>query len=664
MFKNMKLGTKIISGFTVLLVIAIALGTMSVVYMMHVGAISDNIAVKTLPGVLLESSIERGAARLMYTMRGYGFTEDQKYYDQALKDTEALENVLAESTEHASRFQLVEMKETVSEISGDLSGYDRLAKDSAQAIGELASIRRVMDENAGEYMQECNAFLTSQNEQLAKGIADGAPGDSLSDRVKKVTLVNEVIDAGNAFRVANFKAQATRDKDLLLDAAGEFSQVFARLNELEKISTQTENLRQIAMIRKSGVDYEKAVREFASTWQALQVLNGRRNESGDKVLTESATLAKNGLERGVDMAVEAKDALTAARFMMMIGLIVATIVGIFAAIGITLSITRPIRRIISIIERGASEVTDASTQVSESGQQLAEGANEQASSLEETSASLEELTSMTTQNTGNANTANSDACEADQKLKEASSAMTRMTMAIGEIKKSSDETAKIIKTIDEIAFQTNLLALNAAVEAARAGEAGQGFAVVAEEVRNLAQRSAEAARDTAALIEGAQQNADAGVRVTEEVGKSIDTARTIAAKVATLVNEISSASTEQSQGIEQINIAVSEMDKVTQQNAANAEESASAAEELSAQAQEVNAAVAELAGMVGNAGGEQQSANRAREYNRRPAQRRPLQVAHRPAANRGRSLPAARPARKVMRPEEVIPLDDDDFSDF
>ena len=663
MFKNMKLGTKIVSGFAVLLVIAIALGTMSIVYMMRVGKLSDYIAVKTLPGVLLESRIERRAARLMYTMRGYGFTEDQKFYDQALKDTEALEATLEESTEHASTAQLVEMKEEVAEISQDLSGYDRLAEESAQAIGELARLRGVMDEKAGEYVQECTAFLTYQNEQLAKDIADGAAGDILSDRVQKVTLVNDVIDAGNEFRVANFKAQATRDKDLLLDAAGNFGQVFTMLNELEKISKNKENLRQISMIRKSGAAYEKAVREFASTWEGLQKLNGQRTELGDKVLTESATLAKNGLERGVDMAVQAKDDLTDARFMMMIGLIVATIVGIFAAIGITLSITRPIRRIIGIVERGASEVTDASTQVSESGQQLAEGANEQASSLEETSASLEELTSMTTQNTGNANKANSEASEADKQLTEASNAMTRMTVAIGEIKKSSDETAKIIKTIDEIAFQTNLLALNAAVEAARAGEAGQGFAVVAEEVRNLAQRSAEAARDTAALIEGAQQNADAGVRVTEEVGKSIDTARTIAAKVATLVNEISSASTEQSQGIEQINIAVSEMDKVTQQNAANAEESASAAEELSAQAQEVNAAVAELAGMVGNAGGEQQSAIRAREYNRRPAQRS-IQPLRRPAANHGRSLPAARPAKKVMRPEEVIPLDDDDFSDF
>jgi methyl-accepting chemotaxis protein len=239
------------------------------------------------------------------------------------------------------------------------------------------------------------------------------------------------------------------------------------------------------------------------------------------------------------------------------------------------------------VAQGTRQVSSASLQISSGSQSLAQGANEQASSLEEVSSSLEQMASMTKQNANNSINAKNLATSANSNAEQGKQAMTRMTISINKIKESSDQTARIVKTIDEIAMQTNLLALNAAVEAARAGEAGRGFAVVAEEVRNLAQRSAEAAKNTANMIEESVRNAVDGVTIASEVARSFDEITDSNAKVNNLITEIAAASQEQSQGIEQINIAVTQMDKVTQQNAANSEESASAAEELSSQSEEL-----------------------------------------------------------------------------
>ena len=263
-------------------------------------------------------------------------------------------------------------------------------------------------------------------------------------------------------------------------------------------------------------------------------------------------------------------------------------------------LTRQIGAAVGRLKETASSVGSASQQVSQATQQIAEGASEQASSLEETSSSLEEMTSMTRKNAENARQANGTAETVGSAAAKSKDAMTRMSEAINKIKASSDQTAKILKTIDEIAFQTNLLALNAAVEAARAGEAGKGFAVVAEEVRNLAQRSAEAARNTAGLIEEAQKNAENGVMVSQEVGDILSEIVTGVGEVGQLIGQVSGASDQQAQGIEQINTAISQMDHVTQSNAANAEETASACESLSSQVRQLNEVVETLVRVIGD----------------------------------------------------------------
>ena len=337
---------------------------------------------------------------------------------------------------------------------------------------------------------------------------------------------------------------------------------------------------------------------------------------------------------------------------------------VLVALLVTRSITKPINRIIAGLSEGAEQVASASGQVSSSSQSMAEGASEQASSLEETSSSLEEMAAQTRQNADNADQADKAVKDSGQMVESGVSSMQRMNTAINEIKESSNETSKIIKTIDEIAFQTNLLALNAAVEAARAGEAGKGFAVVAEEVRNLAQRSAEAAQNTAQLIEKSQENAGNGVNVAEEVSGQLNSIKQSSEKVNTLIGEIAAASKEQAQGIEQVNTAVSEMDKVVQQNAADSEESASASEELSSQADELKKMVQELTVLVGGKNGQVKDGEKSAISRGSRGQNKGL------TQHRQRKQPAAEHRDRTgqsgrdQSAEQVIPLDDTDFKDF
>jgi len=289
---------------------------------------------------------------------------------------------------------------------------------------------------------------------------------------------------------------------------------------------------------------------------------------------------------------------------VIIGTVLAvTIGGLFLAYLISRFISRSINRVAHGLTEGAEQVASASAQVSSASQTLAEGASEQAAGIQETSSSIEEMSSMTRKNADNANQANILVTETSRVVEEANQVMKELTQSIGEISTASEETGKIIKTIDEIAFQTNLLALNAAVEAARAGEAGAGFAVVADEVRNLAMRAAEAAKNTADLIEGTVKKVRQGSEILTKTNEVFAKIAGSSKKVQELVAEIAAASQEQAQGIEQINKAVSEMDKVVQKNAASAEESAAAAEEMNAQAETMKGFVNELMTLVSGANG-------------------------------------------------------------
>ncbi len=462
--------------------------------------------------------------------------------------------------------------------------------------------------------------------------------------------------------------EAEKSYQSFLTGLGQFKEMFEEEND-------TEGLQAVEDFETSIASYYETAKKMANAY-----IEGG-SDSGNKLMGEvddTAATLTGLLDPFVETQVQELDeamasivdAATSLRLSVMIAGIIACAIVSVLAWTITRSITKPINRIIAGLAEGSEQVSSASGQVSSASQSLAEGATEQAAGLEETSSSLEEMASMTKQNADNAQQANTLSDEARKAADTGSQAMGKMNTAIQEIQKSSDETAKIIKVIDEIAFQTNLLALNAAVEAARAGEAGKGFAVVAEEVRNLAMRSAEAAKTTSEMIEESVKNSKNGVDIAAEVGKVLDEIVDGIGKTSDLVGEIAAASQEQSQGIDQVNTAVNQMDKVTQQNAANAEESASASEELSAQAETMNQIVAELTVLVrGSAASTNvstSSSSRSRQTERQLSTSD--HTFHHIAGGNTRTTSeqsAAKTSAPTQTAEKAIPLDDNnDFTDF
>ncbi|MBW2017437.1 MAG: methyl-accepting chemotaxis protein [Deltaproteobacteria bacterium] len=342
----------------------------------------------------------------------------------------------------------------------------------------------------------------------------------------------------------------------------------------------------------------------------------------------------------------------------------ALLLGVFYALISIKRINAKINTVIRGVSEAAEQVASAAGQVSKSSQELAEGSSHQAAAIEETSSSLEEISSMVKQNAENANEAKGMMGEVKRIVEDVSRHMGNMSEAIDDITRSSQETDKIVKTIDEIAFQTNLLALNAAVEAARAGEAGAGFAVVADEVRNLAMRAAEAAKNTAQLIGDTIQAVQKGNELTLATKEAFQQNIEISSRVGSLVDEIAAASKEQAEGIEQVTRAVADMDQVTQQNAAGAEESASAAEEMNAQAEGMKAYVRDLIMLVHGTKGMKGDGSHGSSLETVPARETDVSAAGSLPARevKNTNLPASK--LKEVDPNQVIPMEEDDFKDF
>jgi len=425
-------------------------------------------------------------------------------------------------------------------------------------------------------------------------------------------------------------------------------------------------------VKASGETWKKDYSQYLELMKsgkredALALSNGQLRDSYVASAKNIGDIIALNMKEAKDSGANAETASGRIKLLASGGTMTGVILTIAFGIFFPIMITRPINHAIAGLGDGAEQVVSASSQVATASQSLADGASRQASAVEETSSSLEEMSSMTKQNADNAEQArvlmSSDARESYVVITEK---MTLMQEVVNASVKASEETSKIIKTIDEIAFQTNLLALNAAVEAARAGETGAGFAVVAEEVRNLAMRSAEAAKNTEAMIADSTKKIQQASALFEQVNGELSNNRHIAKKVTELVGEIAAASGEQSQGIEQINKAVHEMDRVVQQNAANSEESASAAEEMNAQAQSMRGYVDELVQVIE---GRRQGSSDVSVERVTHRDIKVVSIVDKQKTKERKALPSPTDDRrekvKTVQPRRAIPMKGADFKDF